>query len=157
MSNFNNSLSTSTNLKWGSSVLDNTFYLAQSFNIPGLSFSNPQMGSRGGARGRLAADSVEFSILNLDIIIDREWKVYDELFENFLETININTGNFSNNKVFDVWVEIYDNLDKKPIKKFWFRNCRVQSIGDIEMDVRDEDDSNISVLVSLEFDFMEKE
>lgn len=157
MSTFNNSLSTSTNLRWGSDKLKNNFYLAQSFNIPGLSFSNPVLGSRGGATPRLSADTVEFSTLNLDIIIDREWQVYDEIWQNFIETINLQEGRFSNNKTFDTWVEIFDDINSKTIKKFWFRNCRVQSIGDVEMDIRDGEDSSMSMLLSLEFDYMEKD
>jgi len=157
MSQFNNSLSTSTDLRWGSNVLKNVFYLAQSFNIPGLSFSNPQLGSRGGVREILGGDTVEFSTLNLDIMIDREWNVYDEVFNNFIESINVKKGKFSNKKSFDVWLEVYDSLNKKSIKKFWFRDCRVQSIGDIEMDIRDGEDSSITVLISLEFNYMEME
>jgi len=157
MSKFNNSFSTSTNLRWGSNILKDTLYLAQSFNIPGLSFNNPQIGGRGGARGRLGGDTVEFSTLNLDVIIDNEWKVYDEIFENFMKSINTTKATFSNNISFDIWTEIYDIENDKVLRKFWFRNCRVQSIGDVEMDMRDGDDSSISMLISLEFDWMEKE
>ena len=156
MKSFNNSLATSTSIRWGSNKLQNTLYLAQSINIPGLSFNNPTIGSRGGALARLSSDTVEFSTLNLDIIIDKDWKVYDEIFNTFLETINIKENKFSNNITFDIWVEIYDELSKKTRQKFWFRNCRLQSIGDIEMDIRDSEDTNISCLLTLEFDYMER-
>ena len=157
MSNFNNSFTTSTSIRWGSTELKESFYLAQSVNIPGISFNNPQLGARFGARPRVSGDSLEYSSLNIEIIIDNNFSVYDEIFQSLLETIDPETGKFTNNKVFDLWIELYDNNSKKSMIKFWIYNCRIQSVGDVQFDVRDGEDNNITCMLILDFDYIKKE
>jgi hypothetical protein len=149
----NNSFSTNTNISFGSNELDNFWLNAVSCSIPGISFSPPEIDGRTGRMYTLPADNVQFSDLVITVLLDKEWEMYDIIFETFVDMVNIEEGTFSQKK-FDLWLDIKDGTGKQ-VKKFWFYGARLLDVGEFDLDVRDGEDSNIEIILTFRFDTME--
>jgi len=149
----NNSFSTNTNIEFGSNELGDFWLNAVSCSIPGISFSPPEIDGRSGRMITLAADTVTFSDLVITVLLDKDWEMYDILFDTFVEMINVEQGTFKQKK-FDMWMQIKDGTGKL-IKKFDFYGARLIDIGEFDMDVRDNEDSNIEIILTFRFDYMD--
>jgi len=149
----NNSFSTNTNIEFGSNELGDFWLNAVSCSIPGISFSPPEVDGRSGRMVTLAADNVVFSDLVITVLLDKDWKMYDIIFDTFVEMINVQEGTFKQKK-FDMWLQIKDGTGKL-IKKFDFYGARLTDIGEFDMDVRDGEDSNIEIILTFRFDYMD--
>ena len=153
MSINNNSFSTATNITFGSNVLDGIWLNAQSCIIPSLSLSPPKIGGRRGAQINLAGDTVTYTDLTIDVILDKEWEVYDNIYKYFLDGLNVEKGTFSS-QAFDLWLEIRDGSGK-PRKKFWFYNCRLNDLGEVPVSNIDAGDELNVFTLAFTFDYME--
>jgi len=149
----NNSFSTNTNIQFGSETLGDFWMNAVQCSIPGISFSPPEIDGRTGRMLTLPADNVVFSDLVITVLLDKEWEVYDTIFETFVDMVNIEDGTFQQKK-FDMWLQVLDGTGK-PIKKFWFYGARLMDVGEFDMDIRDNEDSNIEVILTFRFDTMD--
>jgi hypothetical protein len=149
----NNSFSTNTNIEFGSKELGDFWLNAVQCSIPGISFSPPEIDGRSGRMLTLAADNVVFSDLVITVLIDKEWEMYDIIFNTFLDMINVEEGTFKQKK-FDLWLDIKDGTGKQ-LKKFWFYGARLIDVGEFDLDVRDGEDSNIEVILTFRFDYMD--
>jgi hypothetical protein len=149
----NNSFSTNTNIEFGAKELGDFWMNAVQCSIPGISFSPPEIDGRTGRMLTLAADNVVFSDLVITVLLDREWEVYDTLFSTFIDMLNIEEGTFKQ-KEFDMWLQIKDGTGKD-IKKFDFYGAKLIDIGEFDMDVRDGEDTQIEVILTFRFDYMD--
>ncbi len=149
----NNSYSANTNIEFGSSELTDVWFNAQSLIIPSMSFSPPKIGGRAGAIVNLAPDTVTYTDLVIDVILDKEWKVYDEIYEFFIESLNVEQGTFAPKKM-DIWTDIKDGKGDV-VKKFWFYNCRITDISEINVSLLDAGDELNVMTLSLTFDYMD--
>ncbi len=160
MANFtddnNNSYTTSTNITFGSDELKETWWFAQTFSLPGLSMSPPQVNNRSGAMVNLAPDVVDYGELSMDVLLDKEWKVYDSLYAYFIKRLNVETGTFEKYKQFDLWVEFHNGEGTKT-KKFWFYKCRMTNFGDLTLDTQDPEDTLNTFTMSFVFDYFDFE
>jgi len=154
MSINNNSYSTNTNISFGSKELDDLWLQAQSCSVPGISMSPPKVGGRAGAQISLAADNVTYTDLTIDMQMDKNWETYDIIYKYFLQGLNVEKGTFSNNKKFDLWLDIHIGTGDV-VKKFWFYNCRLMDIGEIPLDVSDSDDTINEISLTFQFDYMD--
>ncbi len=150
----NNSFSTNTNIQFGSSEMKTMWWQAQTFQLPIITLSPPQINSRSGALINLASDTVDYGDLSVDLILDKEWVAYDELYQHFIKRLNVETGNFEQFEQFDVWIEVFDG-EGKSVKKFWFYNCRLTSFGDINFSVYDTEDQLNVLNMTFVFDYMD--
>jgi len=150
----NSSYSTNTNITFGSKELDDLWLQAQSCSIPGISLSPPKIGGRAGAQISLAADGVTYTDLTIDMQMDNDWKVYDIIYKHFLDTLNVEKGTFSNTKKFDLWLDVHKG-EGKVVKKFWFYNCRLIDIAEIQIDVTDDADTINEISLTFQFDYMD--
>jgi hypothetical protein len=148
----NNSFSTGTNLQFGSNELGDFWLNGTQCSIPGISFSPPEIDGRGGRMFTLPADNVVFSDLVITVLLDKEWKIYDTIFDTFLDMVNVETGKFKQKK-FDMWLQIKDGKGDI-IKKFDFYGARLIDIGEFDMDSRDEEDTPIEIILTFRFDYM---
>ena len=135
--------------------LKNVDFHVQNYNLPGITFAQPKIEGRGGFQLNLAPDNVSFMPLVMDIIVDRELKVYDEIYELFVNMVDIKNGTFSQ-KEFNSSLVMYNGKGKK-LKKFTFFNCQIESIGDLSFNATDDDDAILLLNISLTFDYLEKE
>ena len=107
------------------------FYLTN-ISIPGMNFSLPETGSRFGSRINLPSDTIIFNSLSFDFLIDEDFEIYRTFYSYIINSINPEKGTFADIS-FDLWVELNNSKGNK-IMKFEFYNCRIESIGDIELD-----------------------
>jgi len=144
----NNSFSTSTNIRFGSSELKNTWWNVHSVEIPSISMDTPRANSRAGATANMAADTCNFSELNIVLSIDKDWKIYREIYDFFLDGLNVKNAKFSHYKTFDLWVEFVDGQGT-PQQKFWFYNCRLMDFGGILVTPNDAEDTHQTMNLSF--------
>jgi hypothetical protein len=150
---YNNSFSTSTNITFGAKELPDVFFNAQSFSLPALSFSPPNVGGRAGAVVKLPSDTVTYDELSISVILDKDWNVYTELYTYFVKHLNVEETTFSDGK-FDIWLEIRDG--KGIVKrKFWFYDARVMTIDGIDFDSTDDTDTPIVINITFTFNYMD--
>jgi len=135
---FNNSFQTVTSVKFGSKDLENLWWNVQNISLPTISLSPPQSNSRAGALVNMAADTCVYGELSVTVILDKEWKIFDELYNYFLEGLNVDNGKYASKK-FELWAE-FTNSDNEVIKKFWFHSCRLTDFGGIVIDTTSQDD-----------------
>ena len=125
------------------------FYLTN-ISIPGMNFSVPETGSRYGARINLASDTITYNSLSFDFLIDEDFEIYKTFYDYIYQSINPEKGTFADTS-FDLWVELNNSKSNK-IMKFEFYNCRIESIGDIELDTTS-DETEIVMNLGLKFDY----
>lgn len=125
------------------------FYLIN-LSIPGMNFSLPEVGGRSGVKINLGSDTVTFNTLNFSFLIDENFEIYKKFYEYLIEFVNIESNKFNNDQ-FSFWVELNDNKSNK-ILKFEFYNCRIESIGDIELDTTNPE-TEITMDLSIKFDY----
>jgi len=149
----NNSYGTNTNIQFGSNELENFWLNATQCSIPGISFSPPEIDGRTGKMFTLPADNVVFSDLVITVLLDKDWEIFDLIYNTFLNMIDIEKGTFYQKK-FDMWLQIKDGTGKN-VKKFDFYGVRLMDVGEFDMDTRDIDDSNIEIILTFRFDTMD--
>lgn len=154
MSLSQNSYTTVSNIQFGSIDLPNVWVNSQTFSLPTISLAPPKVNTRAGAMVSLAADTVEYEDLNVDIILDKDWKVWNDLYLYFLDGLNVEKGTFKHQKKFDTWIEFFDGNGNSK-KKFMFYNCRLLSFGDINLSTMDSEDEQNNLNISFVFDYME--
>ena len=150
----NNSFTTSTNIQFGSTALENTWWNCQTFEIPTISFEGPQLNTRSGALIKMASDTVTYDDLSIDLILDKEFKTYDEIYAHFLKRLNVETGQFLKYDQFDLWFQLFDGAGKI-IKKFWFYNCRLTSFGGASYNTTTDEDENPTLTMTFTYDYFE--
>lgn len=142
-------LSQKTNILAGSTELQiGTLYL-QNMSIPGISFSHPEIGGRGGFKGTLNADTVEFNTLNFDVLVDENFEVYNDLISTIFKQIDLETYQYSVES-FDFWISVTDNFGN-PIAKWDYFNCKIESISDLDYSYSDET-TEYTMNMSLRYD-----
>ncbi len=149
-----NSFSTSSNVQFGSIHLPNVWVNSQTFTLPSINMAPPKVNGRAGAQVALAADVVEYDDLTVDIILDKQWKVWNDLYQHFLNGLNVEQGTFSKENIFDTWIEFFDG-EGKSVKKFNFYKCRLLSFGDVSLTTMDGEDQLNTITLSFTFDYME--
>lgn len=139
-----------SNYKCGSAELDLLPFYVQTCNIPGMNFSLPEIGGRSGLKLNLSNDNVTFNSLSLTVIIDEDFQIYKEFTDIVFKSINLEAGSFAN-RSFDFWVEITDDMGKN-VMKVEYSGCRIESIGDLELDSAD-DSTEHTFSVEIKFDY----
>ena len=150
--NYNN-LAQKTNYTAGSNKLNLTPFYLTNVNIPGLNFSYPEIGGRFGTKVFMAGDNIQYNTLSFEMLIDEDFNLYNEFFDKVVENINVESGSFADN-TFDFWVEINNNKGNK-LMKFEFYNCRIESLGDIQLDSQD-DITEHNMTVEVKYDYFKR-
>lgn len=150
----NNSFTTKTNIMFGSTEMKDIWWNAQNFDLPGIVMAPPEINTRSGTSINLGSDTVDYEDLNISLILDKQWKVYDEVYAHFLERLNVETGEFIKNETFDLWVEFFDG-NGESTKKFWFYDCRLTSFGSISFSTQDPEDSQNTLDLTFVYDYFE--
>ena len=133
--NYNN-LAQKTNYLAGSAKLELAPFYLTVVNVPGINFSHPEIGGRYGSKLNVTGDTLTYNALSFEMLIDEDFKLYHEFMDKVFKNINPETGTFATQE-FDFWIQINNNKGNK-LFKIEFMNCRIESIGDIMLDVQDE-------------------
>ena len=148
--NYNN-LAQKTNFLCGSNELEFGPMYLQSFALPGMSFSHPEIGgSRFGAKLHTQADSVSYSDLTFSLLIDEDFKVYHEFFDKVMRGFNPECDKFANQE-FNFWVIVTDNKGY-PLFRTDYYSCRITSIGDLDLSTNEDTVFN-TLSVTINFDY----
>jgi len=147
----NNSHATSTNIRFGALELPDLWWNVHSIEIPTISMDVPRGNSRSGASATMAADVCNFTDLTVELSIDKDWKVYKDVYQYFLEGLNVENAKFSHFKKFELWVEFVDGKGKSQ-QKFWFHSCRLMDFGGIVVSPNDPED--VTQTLTLTFSVM---
>lgn len=145
-----NNLAQRTNFTAGSNAFQDVPFFLTALNIPGFNLSHVQVGGRNSTKMFTSADTVTWNPLSFDMLIDEDFIIYTELMNTIRKNINVDTGDFSNFS-FDFWIELNNNKGNK-VLKIEFKNCRIESIGDIQLDTQDDATENV-LNVSMLYDF----
>jgi len=147
--NFNN-LAQKTNFIAGSDKLDLTNLYLHSLNIPGFSFSSPELSGRSGTKLNVCSDSVNFSNLSFEVLIDEDFLIYHEFTDKLFTHINPTSGSFANIE-FDFFIQINNNKGNN-LFKIEFNSCRIESVGDISLE-SGSDETEMTMSVDIKFDY----
>ena len=139
-----------SNFVCGSNVLSSLPFYAQTVNLPGVNFSLPEVGGRSGTRINLNSDTITFSELSIDIIIDEDYTIYKDIMNLVFTKINPETGTYVDFS-FDFWIELLDDMGNK-VMKIEYYNCKIESVGEASLDSMDDSTENVFSL-SLKFDY----
>lgn len=143
--NYNN-LAQKTNWTAGTDKFPLVPFYLTNISIPGMNFTVPETGARFGSRINLASDTISYNSLNFDFLIDEDFEIYRTFYSYISDSINPEKGTFAD-ITFNLWVELNNSKGNK-ILKFEFFNCRIESIGDIELDttsIETEGTMNLSI------------
>jgi len=144
----NNSFSTSTNIRFGAVELPELWWNVHSVEIPTISMDTPRANSRAGATATMAADTCNFTELSIELSIDKDWKVYKEVYDYFLEGLNVENAKFSHFKKFELWLEFVNGKGETQ-QKFWFHSCRLMDFGGIVVAPNDAEDSTQTLTMTF--------
>ncbi|MCK5535520.1 MAG: hypothetical protein KAI79_01770 [Bacteroidales bacterium] len=125
-----------TNYTCGTEAFDLLPFYATAVNIPGVNFSLPEVGGRSGTKLSVSADNVSFNNLSLEILVDEDYKIYNEIMDIIFDHINVESGSFADFS-FDFWCEVNDDMGKK-VMKIEYYNCKIESVGDLSLDSSDD-------------------
>lgn len=140
-----------TNFLCGSDELDFGPLFVQSFAIPGINFSHTDIaGSRHGAKLHIQGDSCTYNNLNLNLLIDEDFKSYFDFYDKVMKGFNPREGKFANQE-FNFWITVTD-LKGYPLFKTEFFSCRIESIGDIELTTTDDSTAN-TLSIDIVYDY----
>ena len=154
MSLSQNSYSTVSNIQFGSNEFKPVWVNSQTFALPAITLSPPKVNTRSGALVNLASDTVDYDDLSIDVIMDKDWDVWNSLYAFFLDGLNVEEGTFLKEQPVDLWIEFF-NGQGKSVKKFMFYKCRLLSFGDVALSTMDVEDELNTLNVSFTFDYME--
>ena len=149
-----NSFSTATNIQFGSNEMREVWWNAQTFSLPVITLNPPQINNRSGALINLGSDTADYGELSIQVILDKDWKIYDELYSYFVKRLNVETGEFTKEGTFDLWAQFYDGQGD-PVKKFDFFRCRMTSFGGVDFTTQDSEDSHNILDMTFVFDYMD--
>jgi len=144
----NNSFSTSTNIRFGSNQMPSLWWNATTVEIPSISLDISKMNSRPGAMSGIGADTCAYSDLGVDLVIDKEWNTYREIYNFFLEGLNVENAKFSTAKVFDLWIEFVDGKGDV-VQRFDFHQCRLQEFSGVVATPNDAEDTLQTLTLSF--------
>lgn len=139
-----------SNFLCGSDKLPLVPFYAQTINIPGITMSQPTVGGRAGFKTNLSADSVEFGSLTMEVLIDEDYRIYQEINDIVFNHINLETGSYKE-FYFDFWLQVVDDMGKFVLKVDYF-NCSITSIGDINFDTSDETTESV-FSIDMKYDY----
>lgn len=147
--NYNN-LAQKTNFTAGSEALELLPFYLTSVNIPGINFGHPEIGGRTGSRFAVGGDTLTYNTLSFEMLVDEDFEIYHEFMDKITDSVNPETGTFAGIE-FGFWVEINNNKGNK-LFKMEFYNCRVDNIGDVQLDTQD-DMTEYMLSVDIKYDY----
>lgn len=130
--------SQNTNYVAGSDKLKILPFFITDVNLPGFNLNTPETFNRG-VKVNIMPDTITFNDLSITAIVDEDFKIYRELTDLVFQYINPETGSTTGTTFpeFDFWIEINNSKGNK-IFKIEYYNCKIVSLGDLNLDTKDE-------------------
>lgn len=138
-----------SNFRVGSDTLKLTPFYVKSFNIPSVSFSHIAMATRSGTKLKVGADTIEFGDLDLEVMIDSNFETYFEILDLMFKEVDWNYDSFAMPE-FDLWLIVSDSKGNEKFR-FDFKNCRINNIGNLNLDPEAELGSMFSLSITYDY------
>lgn len=132
--NFNN-LQNQTNFIQSSPQFKLVPFFLQRVNIPGISIDSESMSYRGRNKFYAGQNTLEFNPLSFEMLIDENFDIWLE-FQRHIRN-NIHKDGTFDAEPFQFTLQLNNSKGRK-IMLIEFRNCRLSSIGDIQLDTTSE-------------------
>lgn len=100
----------------------------------------------------VAATSHSYGSLSFSVLIDEDFVIYDEFFNQIVNAKALINGTYAQIE-FDFFVQVYNNKGKLLFTEF-FKDCMLESIGDVSLTSTDNTVTN-TFEVSFKFDWLE--
>lgn len=111
--------------------------------------NHPNYATRGGVKLHLGADTMDFDSLELEVLLNSDFSTYFELLDLVSMQIDPENDSFADIS-FDLWVAV-QNSNGNELFRMDFRNCRINSLGALNLDPEAELGSTVSVSISYDF------
>ena len=147
--NYHN-LAQKTNFLGGSDKFENLPFYITTLNIPGITFSFPEVGGRFSKKVYLPAGTMTFNNLTFEFLIDEDFSLYKDLMKSITNSYNPEEGTFKSED-FTFWLQINNNKGNK-VMNFEFYNCRIENLGDINLNTQD-DSTEHTMTLDIKFDY----
>ena len=112
----------------------NTQFNLKSVNTPNISFGMvevPWMITK----VKVPGESVTFEPLQFEVILDKEWRVFTELYDDLILGADVETGIIQpSKKIFNLAIVITSNKNN-PIIRFDYFDAFITNFGDIQLDI----------------------
>ena len=139
-----------TNFIGGSEKFEDMVFYMTSVNIPGITFNLPEVGGRYSTKAFLASDKITYNNLNFEFLIDEDFSLYKDLMKTITKSYNPEEGTFKNEE-FTFWLQINNNKGNK-VMSFEFYNCRIENLGDINLNTQD-DSTEHTMTLDIKYDY----
>ncbi len=139
-----------SNYMCGTDTLDLLPFYVQTLNLPGMNFGLPEIGGRTGVKLHMTSDTVTFTSLSMEILIDEDYQIYKDIAGLITKHMNVETGSYAD-FFFDFWIAVTDDMGRV-VMKIEYYNCRIESIGDLSLDSQD-DTTEQTLPLELMFDY----
>lgn len=143
-----NNFAQPSNYTAGSGELKLTELYLTSVNIPGITMNHPELGGRSGVHLIQGGDTLVYNSLSFELHIDEDFKIYHEFMDKIMNTVNPESGSYAPVE-FDFWVNI-NNSKGHSLFKLEFFSCRIESIGDIQLDTKS-DETELVLPVEIKY------
>lgn len=100
----------------------------------------------------VAATSHSYGSLSFSVLIDEDFVIYDEFFNQIVNAKALINGTYAQIE-FDFFVQVYNNKGKLLFTEF-FKDCMLESIGDVSLTSTDNTVTN-TFDVNFKFDWLE--
>ena len=133
-----------------SEVFKYEFYI-QEFNLPSLTINSIESFSQG-MKHILTGDSVTHSELDLTVMIDEDFLVY-QAFKDWMEkSVDQKSGSFANRE-FTFYCDVH-NSKGNYLFTVMFYGCKIQTMSDVQLSTTDDTFTN-TMTISVDYDWFE--
>jgi len=117
----------------------------QAVQIPGVTI-NAAIKKAGFADLKLPGDKINYRPLQFNILLDRDYKTYKELWYMIVKNVDVKTGKIiqTDKPFFDTTIVILDNT-RNPIFKFKYNYSFVTNFGDLRLDYKTIEDMSFNL------------
>ena len=135
----------------GSSEIFRYEFYIQDFNLPGLTVNTVESYSQG-MKHLISGDSITHTELDITILIDEDFLVYQAIKKWLEDSVNQVTGSFADRE-FTFYCEVHNNKGNY-LFTVMFYGCKILTLSDVQLSSTDDSFSN-TVSVSIEYDWFE--
>ena len=128
-----------TNFIAGIPKLDNIHLYLTNAICPGVNLNLVEAYNQG-MKTILAADGISYNSASFNAILDEDFRVYETIINNLQDAKSRTNGSFADTN-FDMYVEIHNNKGNL-IFTIWYRNCKIESVNDIQLDTNNDQTIN---------------
>lgn len=126
-------------------------FFIQDVTLPGITLELPKA-SYQGLDGFLASSTHSLSNVSFTVLIDEDYKIYRMFYESVLKAKALTNPTFAQRE-FDFYISVFNNKGKHLFTQF-FRNCQIESLGDVSLSSTDSSIVN-TFTVEMRFDSLD--